>query len=178
MAIPGPNESALAVQPRPSVRRRTASLNGVDPRSRQLDLLLPSPRRRSAPATPRRTPAPLADLGPHRIISDRYRYDRTDLSRRDRLAFRDCFIYGRSINNIKIERWWGSLCQGRAWFWRVRRPFTIVISSLTLLYIGVLCLPSPYLPIRESGACRPYCPSLYVYAYYSYRVRQLCNALE
>lgn len=35
------------------------------------------------------------------------------------LEFADCFIYGDGTKNVKIERWWGELCQGRSMFWRV-----------------------------------------------------------
>jgi len=35
------------------------------------------------------------------------------------LEFEDCFIYGDGTKNVKIERWWGELCQGRSMFWRV-----------------------------------------------------------
>jgi arginine repressor len=35
------------------------------------------------------------------------------------IQFRDCFIYGKSINNVKIESWWNRLCKGRTQFWRV-----------------------------------------------------------
>jgi hypothetical protein len=35
------------------------------------------------------------------------------------LEFEDCFIYGDGTKNVKIERWWGELCQGRSLFWRV-----------------------------------------------------------
>lgn len=35
------------------------------------------------------------------------------------LTFHECWSYGKSIHNVKIERWWGSLCEGRARFWLV-----------------------------------------------------------
>lgn len=35
------------------------------------------------------------------------------------IPFRDCWVYGKSTYNVKIERWWGSLSEGRAKFWRV-----------------------------------------------------------
>ena len=39
------------------------------------------------------------------------------------VSFRDCWIYGKSTQNIKIESWWGRLCEGRALFWRVSTVF-------------------------------------------------------
>lgn len=41
------------------------------------------------------------------------------------IQFRDCFIYGKSINNVKIESWWNRLCKGRTQFWRVNFPFSV-----------------------------------------------------
>ena len=45
-----------------------------------------------------------------------------------RLEFRECFKYGKSTRNIKIERWWGELCQGRALFW--------IVSVNSLIFLG------------------------------------------
>ena len=35
-------------------------------------------------------------------------------------TFEQCFIYGKSTRNIKIESWWEELSRSRAVFWRVR----------------------------------------------------------
>lgn len=40
-------------------------------------------------------------------------------SSRDRVPFGDCWSYGKSTKNQRIEGWWGQLCQGRSIFWRV-----------------------------------------------------------
>jgi len=40
------------------------------------------------------------------------------------IKFKDCFVYGKSIHNVKIESWWNRLCKGRSQFWRVRYYFT------------------------------------------------------
>lgn len=37
----------------------------------------------------------------------------------ENISFRDCWLWGKSIHNVKIERWWNHLCQARSWFWRV-----------------------------------------------------------
>ncbi|KAH6988799.1 hypothetical protein BKA56DRAFT_477300 [Ilyonectria sp. MPI-CAGE-AT-0026] len=34
------------------------------------------------------------------------------------IKFTDCFVYGKSIHNVKIESWWNRLCKGRSQFWR------------------------------------------------------------
>ncbi|KAH6954064.1 hypothetical protein BKA56DRAFT_603786, partial [Ilyonectria sp. MPI-CAGE-AT-0026] len=34
------------------------------------------------------------------------------------IQFKDCFVYGKSIHNVKIESWWNRLCKGRSQFWR------------------------------------------------------------
>lgn len=36
------------------------------------------------------------------------------------VRFQDCWIYGKSTHNEKIESWWLRLSRGRAKFWRVR----------------------------------------------------------
>jgi hypothetical protein len=37
------------------------------------------------------------------------------------LSFGDCWCFGKSIHNQKIESWWSRLCSGRSIFWRVSR---------------------------------------------------------
>ncbi|KAK1989653.1 hypothetical protein LX36DRAFT_497281 [Colletotrichum falcatum] len=34
------------------------------------------------------------------------------------IQFRDCWIFGKSIHNVKIESWWGQLCQASSAQWR------------------------------------------------------------
>jgi hypothetical protein len=35
------------------------------------------------------------------------------------LLFDECWSYGKSTQNVKIESWWGRMCEGRAMFWIV-----------------------------------------------------------
>lgn len=37
---------------------------------------------------------------------------------REEVKFHDCWVYGKSIHNEKIESWWGRLATGSAAFWR------------------------------------------------------------
>jgi hypothetical protein len=43
----------------------------------------------------------------------------SDIQDSSPLQFNDCWSYGKSTQNVKIEAWWGQLCNGRAMFWRV-----------------------------------------------------------
>lgn len=41
------------------------------------------------------------------------------------IEFEDCWSYRTSMRNMRIESWWGRLCEGRSKFWRVRiRPIS------------------------------------------------------
>ncbi|OIW25505.1 hypothetical protein CONLIGDRAFT_497468 [Coniochaeta ligniaria NRRL 30616] len=72
---------------------------------------------RRASVSPRRSRSPSSrdrDRKPRRRSSPRP----ASANGRLELSFRDTFLYGKSIYNVKIERWWGHLCSGRAFFWR------------------------------------------------------------
>jgi hypothetical protein len=47
------------------------------------------------------------------------------------LQIRDCFIYSKSMRNVKIEAWWSRLNSGRTFFWRVYPD-----SIFDFLYLG------------------------------------------
>lgn len=55
------------------------------------------------------------------------------------INFRDCWVYGKSTHNEKIESWWHRLSQGRSGFWRVRMTaygyiYTMLIAILELSF--------------------------------------------
>jgi hypothetical protein len=50
------------------------------------------------------------------LSSTRVKYNDTE---RQHLTFDDCFFYGRSVHNTRIESWWGQLSNGRLQLWRV-----------------------------------------------------------
>lgn len=43
----------------------------------------------------------------------------------DALTFAECYFYGTSTANQRIEAWWGQLSKGTLFAWRVSEPFAV-----------------------------------------------------
>ncbi len=66
------------------------------------------------------------------------------------LAFKDCYLYGTSTANQRIESWWGQLSKGTLYCWRVRsktyfvRHFAdiirIIYNSWPLMAITIIAI--------------------------------------
>lgn len=41
--------------------------------------------------------------------------------------FGDCWVYGKSTKNQRIESWWSQFAKGRSWFWIVSSPLRVLI---------------------------------------------------
>ena len=56
------------------------------------------------------------------------------------IAFLDCYLFGTSTANQRIEHWWGQLSKGQVQRWRASRPLNNQIDPLTLcITLGLVC---------------------------------------
>jgi hypothetical protein len=56
------------------------------------------------------------------------------------ISLEDCYFYGSSVFNQRIESWWGQMSKGQLWKWRVSCEAHIFSSYDCYLYkIGFLC---------------------------------------
>jgi hypothetical protein len=46
------------------------------------------------------------------------------------IAFKDCYYYGTSVKNTRVEKWWGNLTGSQLFTWRVSIIFLYILSDL------------------------------------------------
>lgn len=93
------------------------------------------------------------------------------------LQFQDCYIYGTSTNNERIESWWGRLSRGMLQIWRVSYPcFYFYLANLSLL--GLLPRSSKIRPFFEGFTGRSNCITGNLHPTPSYQDSAFCTQLE
>lgn len=65
----------------------------------------------------------------HRVDRDAMDPDAPLYGPEEPVVFEDCWSYGKSTKNQRIESWWNQLCRARTGYWRVSYP----TSELELL---------------------------------------------
>jgi hypothetical protein len=53
------------------------------------------------------------------------------------IQFQDCYMYGTSTANQRIESWWGFLSKGLTFRWRVCKSLSYVYCLLLILNLGI-----------------------------------------
>jgi hypothetical protein len=73
-----------------------------------------------------------------------YLFSRT--IRGEDLLLKECYAYGTSTANERIEAWWNQLCKGQTMNWRVNLPLTKCQRAMLNLNLDLLCMAE----IRET----------------------------
>lgn len=110
------------------------------------------------------------------LAQPRIRVD--DSGQRRDLRFRECWVYGKSINNEKIESWWLRLYKGTVEPWRVGLPFSMRYTSTDYMPLGIF--PSPHFQwsIFEGSPTGPDCDAIYIYAHLTRSIRWVRQDVE